>query len=99
MPSYQYEAVDATGRSDRGMIDADSERSARHALRARGLLPLAVRETRKRPDRGGYAVARISDADLGRSGESRGGKGGVRYGRDRWAPVHSKNKTKQRTTQ
>ncbi|HEY9572069.1 MAG TPA: type II secretion system protein GspF, partial [Pusillimonas sp.] len=57
MPSYQYEAVDATGRSDRGMIDADSERSARHALRARGLLPLAVRETRKRTDRGGYAVA------------------------------------------
>lgn len=65
MPSYQYEAVDATGRSDRGMIDADSERSARHALRARGLLPLAVRETRKRAEKGGYTVAKISDADLG----------------------------------
>lgn len=65
MPSYQYEAIDATGRSDRGMIDADSERSARNALRARGLLPLSVRETRKRPDRGGLIGARISDADLG----------------------------------
>ncbi|HWK71449.1 MAG TPA: type II secretion system inner membrane protein GspF [Burkholderiaceae bacterium] len=65
MPSYQYEAVDATGRSDRGMIDADSERSARHALRARGLLPLALHETRKRAEKGWNAAARISDADLG----------------------------------
>ncbi|TFL09982.1 type II secretion system protein GspF [Pusillimonas caeni] len=65
MPSYQYEAVDATGRSDRGMIDADSERSARQALRARGLLPLSVRETRKRAGQGWSAGARISDADLG----------------------------------
>ncbi|MGB3290822.1 MAG: type II secretion system inner membrane protein GspF [Burkholderiaceae bacterium] len=65
MPSYQYEAVDATGRSDKGMIDADSERGARHALRARGLLPLAVRETSKRTERSGISVAKISDADLG----------------------------------
>ncbi|MDX3893224.1 type II secretion system inner membrane protein GspF [Pusillimonas sp.] len=65
MPSYQYEAVDATGRSDRGMIDADSERSARQALRARGLLPLSVRETRKRAGQSWSAGARISDADLG----------------------------------
>lgn len=65
MPSYQYDAIDAAGRSDRGMIDADSERSARHALRARGLLPLAVRETRKRAESGWYTGARISDADLG----------------------------------
>jgi len=65
MPSYQYEAVDATGHSDRGMIDADSERSARQALRARGLLPLSVRETRKRAGQSWSAGARISDADLG----------------------------------
>src|SRR5690554_2678858 len=65
MPSYQYEAVDAAGRTDRGTIDADSERSARHALRARGLLPLALRETRKRTGKGWNAVSRISDADLG----------------------------------
>ncbi|NYT70635.1 type II secretion system inner membrane protein GspF [Pusillimonas noertemannii] len=65
MPSFQYEAVDATGRSDRGMIDADSERSARQALRARGLLPLSVRETRKRTGQGWSAGAKISDSDLG----------------------------------
>ncbi|WP_397473384.1 type II secretion system inner membrane protein GspF [Pusillimonas sp.] len=65
MPSYQYEAVDATGRSDRGMIDADSERSARQALRARGLLPLSVRETRKRAGQSWSAGAKIGDSDLG----------------------------------
>ncbi|QAA93245.1 type II secretion system inner membrane protein GspF [Pollutimonas thiosulfatoxidans] len=65
MPSYQYEAVDASGRTDRGTIDADSERSARHTLRARGLLPLALRETRKRAGKGWSAAAKISDADLG----------------------------------
>lgn len=65
MPSYQYEAVDAKGRIDRGMVDADSERKARQALRARGLLPLTLRETRKRAGRGGGIGARVSDADLG----------------------------------
>src|SRR3546814_4762469 len=47
------------------MKDASSERMVRQALDARGLLQLAVGEKRKRTDRGGYAVARISDADLG----------------------------------
>lgn len=65
MPSYQYEAVDDMGRSDRGMIDADSERSARQALRARGLLPLSVHETRSRGTQKWFAGSRISDADLG----------------------------------
>ena len=65
MPSYQYEAVDASGRNERGMIDADSERSARQALRARGLLPLSLRETRKRAGQGRSIGTKISDADLG----------------------------------
>jgi len=65
MPSYQYEAVDATGRSDQGTLDADSERSARQILRSRGLVPLSVKETRKRAGQSWSAGARISDADLG----------------------------------
>src|SRR5690606_24320014 len=65
MPSYQYEAVDAAGRNDRGMIGADSERSARQALRARGLLPHSVREARRRTGKGWTAAAKTSDADLG----------------------------------
>lgn len=65
MPSYQYEAVDAMGRSDRGMLDADSERSARQMLRSRGLLPLSVHETRRRGAQKWFSGGRISDADLG----------------------------------
>ena len=65
MPSYQYEAVDAAGRHDRGRIDADSVRSARAALRARGLLPLSVRENGGRGGKSWSMGGRISDADLG----------------------------------
>ncbi|NLZ11461.1 MAG: type II secretion system inner membrane protein GspF [Alcaligenaceae bacterium] len=65
MPSYQYEAVDAAGHHDRGRIDADSVRSARAALRARGLLPLSVRENGGRGGKSWSMGGRISDADLG----------------------------------
>lgn len=65
MPSYQYEAVDATGRSDQGTLDADSERSARQILRSRGLVPLSVKETRKRAGQSWSAGSKISDSDLG----------------------------------
>lgn len=42
MPAYRYEAADATGRADRGVIEADSPRQARSQLRARGLTPISV---------------------------------------------------------
>lgn len=42
MPAYRYEAADASGRSETGLIDADSPRQARALLRERGLLPLDV---------------------------------------------------------
>lgn len=42
MPAYRYEAVDAAGKTDRGVIEADSPKQARTHLRARGLTPLNV---------------------------------------------------------
>lgn len=42
MPSYRFEASDALGKLERGMLDADSPRAARTQLRARGLTPLSV---------------------------------------------------------
>ncbi|MGO4306082.1 MULTISPECIES: type II secretion system inner membrane protein GspF [unclassified Cupriavidus] len=42
MPAYRYEAADATGRADRGVIEADSPKQARTQLRARGLTPITV---------------------------------------------------------
>ncbi|TNY06064.1 type II secretion system protein GspF, partial [Escherichia coli] len=42
MPAYRYEAADAAGRADRGVIEADSPKQARAQLRARGLTPIIV---------------------------------------------------------
>ena len=42
MPAYHYEALDADGRGQKGLIEADTVRSARSSLRARGLVPMAV---------------------------------------------------------
>ena len=66
MPTYQYEAADAAGRIERGLIDADSERNARQILRSRGLLPLALQSAQRRGSAGGIlGGARIRDAELG----------------------------------
>lgn len=42
MSAFRYEAADATGKTDKGVIEADSARQARTLLRARGLTPLLV---------------------------------------------------------
>ena len=42
MPAYTFEALDAQGATQRGLIDADTARSARSMLRARALVPLQV---------------------------------------------------------
>jgi general secretion pathway protein F len=42
MPAYSFEALDAQGATQKGLIDADTAKSARGVLRGRGLVPLAV---------------------------------------------------------
>ena len=42
MASFRFEASNTAGRIEQGLIEADSARSARTTLRARGLVPLAV---------------------------------------------------------
>jgi len=66
MPSYQYEASNAAGRVERGLVDADTERNARQILRSRGLLPLSLKAAggRGKTDRILKGPS-ISDADLG----------------------------------
>lgn len=67
MPSYRFEAADAQGKLDRGLIDADSPRAARAQLRARGLTPLAVEEAGAQRSSGGnrgWFGARMSDSEL-----------------------------------
>ena len=42
MPAFRYEAVDAGGATQKGVVNADSAKSARSDLRLQGLTPLNV---------------------------------------------------------
>ncbi len=42
MPAYRFEALDAAGKSQSGLVEADNPRAARSQLRGRQLVPLAV---------------------------------------------------------
>jgi general secretion pathway protein F len=42
MPAYRFEALDAAGKSQSGLLEADNARAARTQLRGRALVPLAV---------------------------------------------------------
>ncbi|QIM48385.1 type II secretion system inner membrane protein GspF [Pusillimonas sp. DMV24BSW_D] len=67
MPSYRYEAAKANGQVERGLVDADTERSARQLLRARGLLPLSLNPVNRASNRVEWLrrSLRLSDTDLG----------------------------------
>jgi general secretion pathway protein F len=42
MPAYSFEALDAQGRSTKGVLEADTARAARTTLRGQGLIPVSV---------------------------------------------------------
>ncbi|OJB60598.1 type II secretion system protein GspF [Burkholderia ubonensis] len=42
MPAFRFEAIDAAGHAQKGVVDADSARAARGQLRTQGLTPLVV---------------------------------------------------------
>jgi len=42
MPAYRFEALQPDGQTRKGVVDADSQKSARTQLRSQGLVPLAV---------------------------------------------------------
>ena len=42
MPAYRFEALDASGKSTTGLLDADNAKAARSQLRAQALVPLNV---------------------------------------------------------
>ena len=42
MPAYKFEAIDASGKSTTGLLEADNARAARAQLRAQALVPLDV---------------------------------------------------------
>ena len=48
MPAYEFVALDARGRQQKGLIEGDSPRQARSILRDRGLTPLEVEQVAER---------------------------------------------------
>ncbi len=49
MPVYEYTALDRAGKSQNGIIDADSALAARQKLRGTGIFPVEVKETTAKP--------------------------------------------------
>ncbi|MEG2961820.1 MAG: type II secretion system F family protein, partial [Janthinobacterium sp.] len=58
MPAFRYEAVDAQGATRKGVLNADSPRSARAELRVQGLVPLAVEQIAAQVDAAGVTKRR-----------------------------------------
>ncbi len=65
MPVYRFEALDQGGRSESGIVEADSLRQARTLLRARGLIPFSLATAKESAARRGRAwlVRRLSSGD------------------------------------
>ncbi|HKE48313.1 MAG TPA: type II secretion system inner membrane protein GspF [Rhodanobacteraceae bacterium] len=47
MPAFAYQALDANGKTQRGVLQGDTARAVRGSLRERGLSPLSVEEVRE----------------------------------------------------
>jgi len=52
LPAYKFEALDATGKSTTGLLEADNARAARAQLRAQALVPLDVAQVAASSDKG-----------------------------------------------
>lgn len=65
MPAFEYEAVDAGGRSRRGVVNADNPRLARGELRRLNLTPVRVSAPKERAAaQTGRGAPRLAPADL-----------------------------------
>ena len=49
MPIFEYKALDEKGKQAKGSLEADNARAARQRLRAQGMLPTTIEESRARP--------------------------------------------------
>jgi general secretion pathway protein F len=58
LSSFRFEASDSAGRIEKGLVEADSAQAARAALRARGLVPLAVDDIAGRSETRAKRLAR-----------------------------------------
>jgi len=63
MGAYQYLALKKNGSSDKGVIEADSERHARQLLREQGLIPTQI-QTLTQQKTGVHSKSKVSSGDL-----------------------------------
>jgi len=49
MPVYEYRALNSSGKSLKGILDADSDMVAREKLRASGIFPIEIKEALSKP--------------------------------------------------
>ncbi|MBV8470502.1 MAG: type II secretion system inner membrane protein GspF [Burkholderiaceae bacterium] len=61
MPAYKYDALDAAGKSRQGLIEADTPRAARAALRLQDLVPLSVSQVEQQggPQQGNWFARKV----------------------------------------
>ncbi len=67
MAAYEYQALDASGREQKGVLDGDSPRQVRQLLRDQGLLPVTVSEVADAPPARSFEYSfsnRIGASDL-----------------------------------
>ncbi|OGR00126.1 MAG: type II secretion system protein GspF [Deltaproteobacteria bacterium RIFOXYD12_FULL_55_16] len=67
MGAFEYSALDAGGKSRRGVLEGDTPRQVRQQLREKGLLPMAVKPVargKERPALGRFFRGHIQAADL-----------------------------------
>ena len=64
MPAYDYVALDATGKRQRGILEADSDRLARAQLREKQLIPVEVSESRKKQSGSGGGFALLQSVSV-----------------------------------
>ena len=64
MAAFRYRALDAAGKSVNGVVDADTARQARVALRAQGLFPQEIGSTREKGGDASGGKQRLRGADL-----------------------------------
>ncbi|MEO0974768.1 MAG: type II secretion system F family protein, partial [Pseudomonadota bacterium] len=69
MGAFEYVAVDANGKNKKGVLEGDTPRQVRQALRDRKLLPVKVSEI---ADKGGKGGSRGSTKSMFSSGSGRG---------------------------
>ena len=60
MPAFEYQALDQSGRQQKGVLEGDTSRQIRSQLRSMGLSPLAVEQVANKPTKGASKLSGLT---------------------------------------